>query len=162
MKESFCDYYFSEHRENLAGAIIFTAMRLEHVVNRSVFEPLGLTSSSVKIIGLLKHRGQMTSREISEFLGSSKSNITQRLNFLQKNGLIRRLTATNLKDGRKIAVELTDLGLKKIKALMKIMKGNQVRVENCCGQREINLFLNLFKKINEHLDIYESSSKSKN
>lgn len=96
---------------------MFTASRLEVIANRHLFGPLKMTISSMKILRLLEKMDQLTPKEIMENIGGTKSNISQRLDLLEKRGYI---TKDNKKsdDKRKVYVRLTVTGKKSSKGCM--------------------------------------------
>ncbi|MDD3285094.1 MAG: MarR family winged helix-turn-helix transcriptional regulator [Patescibacteria group bacterium] len=138
-----------EHR--LGGWLVFTAMRLEMLADRFMFKPLGLTTASFRILMLLDKLGPKTPSEIIELIGSTKSNVTQRLNFLSRQGLI------NLKrkagdDKRRVSAAITTLGLKQINAARRLFKKHNLRIENYFSPKEMQDFLRLIRKLNQGLD----------
>ena len=75
----------------------------------------------MKILKLLHIHGTLTASNIIEMLDATKSNISQRLNFLEKESLIKRSYAINKADKRQIMVSLTEQGEKIIIDLEKII-----------------------------------------
>lgn len=139
--------------ESLARSIVLTAMRLENLGNRFIFEPLGLTAASLKIVGLLHHLGPMTPSAIGERLGSTKSNITQRLNFLEKKGLVsRQASKSGQGDGRSVSVCLTAYGRRQLKLINSALKEHQLHIAKYFTPEEIQANLDFLKRFNEILD----------
>ncbi|OQB94025.1 MAG: MarR family protein [Parcubacteria group bacterium ADurb.Bin115] len=148
-----------EHR--LGGWLVFTAMRLEMMADRFMFKPLGLTTASFRILMLLDKLGPQTPSEIIELIGSTKSNVTQRINFLNRQGLIslKRKMGT---DKRRVSVKITSLGLKKINTTRRLFKKHNLRIENYFSSKEMENFLRLIRKLNQGLDKCEININKNN
>jgi DNA-binding MarR family transcriptional regulator len=86
-----------------------TAARIQSYVNRYFFEPVGLTVSCGMILHLLEHLGPITSSEILKHTGGTKSNISQRLRFLERLNYITR-EENNSEDKRLVTIQLTEKG----------------------------------------------------
>lgn len=138
-----------EHR--LGGWLVFTAMRLEMMADRFMFKPLGLTTASFRILMLLDHLGPQAPSEIMDLIGSTKSNVTQRLNFLDRQGLIK-LKRKEGSDRRRVSVIITTLGVKQINAARKLFKKHNLHIENYFSAKEMKDFLSLLRKLNQGLD----------
>lgn len=117
---------------------------------------MGLSSTSVKILGMLSHHKSLTPSQIIEMNNSTKSNISQRLSFLEKEGLITRDYATDKKDKRKVKVLLTDLGEKKLKEMHKVMTKAKISVEKKLSKGEIAQHEAFMQKLNDIMDSSES------
>lgn len=143
-----------EH-DHLANSIIYIASRLEAVANRYVFAPQGLSSASVKIMGLLCCQQALTPSEILEKIGGTKSNISQRLNFLEKEGLIERTYAQYANDKRRVAIALTKKGNIILQEMRKRLKAAQISLESNFSQKELTEHRKFLEKINGILDMEE-------
>lgn len=134
--------------------IVCTASRLEVIANRYLFGPIGMNISTVKIIGLLCKRKNMTPSEIMQLIGGTKSNVSQRLDSLEKKGYVK-IYKSNLKDKRKISVKLTVLGEKKMKELKKHFDKVRLELESHFSQKEIQQHFAFFNKLNKFVDSEE-------
>lgn len=128
--------------------IIFTASRLEAIADRCIFRPIGINISSVKIMGLLCHKKIMTPREILELAGGTKSNLSQRLNFLEKNGYIKTQKNT-FADKRKMSIQLTLAGKKKLTEMQKHIHKVKLKLESNFTKKEIESHYAFFNKLNK-------------
>lgn len=137
-------------------SIVCLAHRMEAMANKYIFIPMGLSSTSVKILGMLSHNSSLTPSQILEMSNSTKSNISQRLNFLEKEGLIVRDYASDQKDKRKVKVKLTEKGKDKMKEVRKVMTKAKFSVEKKLTQIEIAQHEAFMKKLNEILNVSES------
>jgi DNA-binding MarR family transcriptional regulator len=111
--------------------------------------------TSLKILDILSKTKNVTPTYLMSELNCTKSNITQRLNVMEKNGFIKRAVLNDPTDKRKIGVEITDLGKQIISETVNGMKKKGFEVEKKLGLKETaecNAFL---KTINDLLDEYE-------
>lgn len=145
-----------KNHDEISGSLIYVAARLEAIANRYVFLPMGLSSASVKILGILHCDKAMSPGEILEKIGGTKSNISQRLNFLEKEGLIERTYAQYAGDKRKVAIQATPLGEKRLHEILQRLRKANVKLESNFTKQEINELRNFLKKINQVLDLEES------
>jgi DNA-binding MarR family transcriptional regulator len=128
--------------------IIFTASRLEAIADHCIFRPIGINISSVKIMGLLCHKKTMTPKEILELAGGTKSNISQRLNFLEKKGYIETHKNT-FDDKRKLSIQLTQAGKAKLQEMKKHLKKVKLELESNFTKKEIEQHFAFFNKLNK-------------
>lgn len=145
--------------------IILTASKLEVFSNKYLFGPLELTVSSMKILLILKRKGRQTAKEILRNVGGTKSNISQRLNLLEKKGYIKKYQMEDMKDGREIFIELTPNGKKKVAILYKHIKKFKLEFESTFSSQEISQHSAFFRKLSRLIEIREqqfSKHKSKN
>jgi len=134
--------------------IIIIASRLEVIANRYFFGPIEMNISSVKIIGLLWKKETMTPKEIMKLAGGTKSNISQRLNFLEKKGYIETHKNTS-DDKRKISIKLTPFGKKKIIEIHKQMEKVGMELKSNFTKKEIQQHFVFFNKLNKIIDLKE-------
>jgi DNA-binding MarR family transcriptional regulator len=137
---------------SLGQMIVFTASRLESLSNTCIFQPLGLTLISVKIMHIIHHKNGAAPSDLLKIIGGTKSNITQRLNYLEKNGLVERSAVAEGKDRRTIMVRLTKLGKEKLESAIKIVKAKSVDLEKCFSEKEIACVMKVLSRVNLLLD----------
>jgi DNA-binding MarR family transcriptional regulator len=138
-----------------AESIVCLAHRFEAIANKYVFKPMGLSSISMKILKLLKIHGTLTASEMIETLDATKSNLSQRLNFLEKENLIIRSYASDKKDKRKIMIKLTKHGEKVIDGLEKRFHKAQISLEEKFSESELNQCQKFIAKVHQILDCEE-------
>ena len=138
--------------KSIGKMIVFTAGRLVEFANNNVFKPIGLTSSGIIIMHIIKQRNAIMPSELLKFIGGTKSNITQRLNFLEKNGLIARSPSPNVNDRRKIIVKLTSRGIAKLKEAQKLIDKKNIDLEKYFSKKDIASNLKFMDKINQIID----------
>lgn len=139
---------------SIVEPIIFTASRLEVIANRYLFVPIEMNISSVKIMGLLCRRKIMTPKQIMELAGGTKSNISQRLDSLEKKGYVEMRKNTG-KDKRKVLVTLSPLGRKKLIEVQKKLKKVKLELESNFTREEIQKHFAFFDKLNKLVDSRE-------
>ncbi|EKE18857.1 MAG: hypothetical protein ACD_9C00212G0003 [uncultured bacterium] len=136
--------------------IICLAHRFESIANKYVFGPMGLSGASMKILKLLKLHGSLTSSNLVEMTNATKSNISQRLSFLEKEKYIIKTYASDNQDKRKVIIELTESGKEMISDLEKRFKKAHISFEKKFTKQEIANHKAFFKKLNSILDNGES------
>jgi DNA-binding MarR family transcriptional regulator len=134
--------------------IIYTASKLEAISNRYLFRPIGMNVSSVKLLGLLCKRKIMAPKEIMELIGGTKSNISQRLDFLEKKGYIKTHKNTS-SDKRKLSVKLTPSGKRKLGELKKHLEKVKLELESNFNKHEIAQHFAFFNKLNNIINSKE-------
>lgn len=134
-----------------------TAARIQAYANRLYFEPIGLTTPCAIILHLLKHHGLMTPTEILKYMGGTKSNISQRLRTLERDGLITR-KENNTDDKRQITILLTELGLQKYTTFERLISATTKLVESELEITEEERLAchRLITKINKFLDLHSN------
>lgn len=144
----------------VTSPIIFTAARMETLANHYVFEPLGLTSATARILILLKCGDTMNSSKLLGKTGCGKSNISQRIRLLEKKGLIKRLNGDR-PDKRIIKLEITKNGEKKLEKIASQFKKYSLTLEKHFQAEEMEINYNFFKKINKVFDNLENKLNKK-
>ncbi|MCK9378545.1 MAG: transcriptional regulator [Candidatus Moranbacteria bacterium] len=135
-----------------AEAMICLSHRLELIADKYIFKPMGLSSISVKILMLLKNGSQMTVSELIKKTGATKSNMSQRLTFLEKEQYITRNYASDSNDKRKVLIKLTFSGKKRIIDLKKRLEKAQISFEKKFTAKEVSQHKDFIKKMNLILD----------
>lgn len=143
------------NKDSNLHSILFLAHRLEAFANRYIFVPMGLSSISVKIMGMLSHYKFLTPSQILEMTQSTKSNISQRLKFLEKEGYITRDYGKDSSDKRLVKVMLTDKGKEKLKSMKQIMKRANLCVENKFTKTELENHKAFVEKLHDIIDAEE-------
>ncbi len=114
--------------DNLLRQFGMTAARIQAYANRYFFEPMGLTVSCAMILHLLEHLGPITSSEILKHTGGTKSNISQRLRFLERLNYIKR-EENSSEDKRLVTIQLTEIGHERYHSLQKNLSDNAKKLE---------------------------------
>ena len=136
--------------------IVMTSARLEAFANKHFLEVFGLTLTSLKILDVLSRHMVVTPTQLMTELACTKSNITQRLNVMEKNGLIQRKALSHAKDKRKVGIGITVLGREKLSEAVRIISTKGVGFEKNFSPAEILACHSFLGKINDLLDQYEN------
>lgn len=145
--------------DSLSNSFVMTAMRLEALMERYLFKPSGLSAASFKILSFVKNNKDCSPSEILDYLGGTKSNITQRLNFLERSSFICSNKPRN-GDKRRVLVCLSKAGEKKLSEVMNKFKENSIHFEKFFTKEEISNHLSFMVKLNESLDKTEKLMKN--
>jgi DNA-binding MarR family transcriptional regulator len=137
--------------------IVCTAARLERIADTYVFGPMGISPASVRILKILAFGKDLTPGQILASVGGTKSNVSQRLRFLEKEGLVRRIPAGRSGDRRRVGVTLTAAGRKKLEAVRKRFSKANLKLEGYFTKAEVRTHLAFFRKLNELLDAEEKN-----
>lgn len=135
--------------------IIHTATRMEVLSNRYLFRPVGMNIASIKILELINKKKSTTSKEIMELIGGTKSNISQRLNSLEKKGLIRA-HKNIFGDKRKTLIKLTLTGKRKLQEMKKHLDKTKLELEANFSKEEIKKHFAFFNKLNKLIELKEA------
>jgi DNA-binding MarR family transcriptional regulator len=131
--------------QSVAHRIMCTAAKLERFVNRFHFESMDLTFSSAMILFIVK-MGETTPAGIREFLGVTKSNVTQRLNALEEKGLVERRRDME-SDRRTQTLRLTSEGEVKYTEINRILSSRALELEQTIGKTDAADLRRILSKI---------------
>ena len=134
----------------LVEQIVIVSYMLESIAHKTVLEPLGLTMTGYKILHILNENGSMAISEIITCLGASKSNISQRLDYLEKNGFVER-TAVVGGDKRQVMIVITSKGGEKFGDAKNILKKEWIKLEEIFTAKEIGEMSGFMNKMFEKL-----------
>ncbi len=128
--------------------------RIEHAANRCFFEPHGLSMSTGQILMCLFHADGKTPTELTQMLGSKKSNMTQRIAALKKAGLVN-LTDPNQGDRRSVRVSLTEQGKTIATAMNEVFSKHIQDLEHDISSEQRQHMIYVLDRMNEKLDSVE-------
>ncbi len=146
----------NKNEDSIVVPMIRTSNRLQAIANKYVFVPMRLSPISVSIMSILKANGKSTPGDLLKLVNSTKSNISQRLNFLEKEGLISRNYINIKEDKRKVVIILTPKGKSTLIMAEKRLKKGKVALEKNFTQKEISQNRKFLEKMNELLDVQEN------
>ena len=141
----------------LSDHFIMTAMRLEAITERYLFKPVGISAASFKILAFIKNSPGCSPSQILNYLGGTKSNITQRLNFLEKNKYISSSRSTG--DKRKVLISISPLGAEKFNEVIDKFLENSIYLEKFFTKKELDAHFSFMLKFNSVLDKCEKIIK---
>jgi len=137
---------------SIAESIVMVGVRLRTIANRFVFSPAGITSSQFRILRMLCCDGSKRPSDIMKFAGGTKSNVSQRLNSLEKDGLIRRLAPKQGEDRRNVMIEATPKGEQMIENLLGRFQKSTDALNSKFTDEEIKALFAFLNKLNRVLD----------
>lgn len=138
--------------------IIITAARLEAFANKHFLAAFNLSITSLKILDMLSKCTGMTPTQLMEELACTKSNITQRLDVLEKNGFIQRIVPVGSRDKRRVMVQITALGKSTLAEVIVSMQKKGFEFETALGFNETAQCHDFLNKINELFHLYENET----
>lgn len=138
---------------------IFIGEKIESMANKYIFAPMNTTLSSMRVLSYINCHKKITVKEIIELTGKTKSNITQRLNVLEKNGLIVRIKDLKSKDKRETYIKITSLGKKRVAKVLRKIEKFHLSKNNFFTQKEIVAHLKFMKKLSIFLNQEEIKLK---
>ena len=89
--------------------------------------------------------GKVTPTELAKILLRSRNSVSQLINGLEKDGLVRRYHTTE--DRRTVYVEVTSEGLSFIKARFKVLKSLEKEITSCLDDGELRILVDLTRKL---------------
>ena len=139
--------------------IMATSLRLEALSNIFVFKPAQISLASFKILRILELQGPQLPSAMQTMLGSSKSNITQIIQSLEKKGLISRQQGRE--DRRQVLISLTAAGRAKLADLALIMHDAELHIDRYFSAEELAQHQAFFRKLNTLLNRCEHETFKK-
>lgn len=135
-------------------SILRAAARIKTVADHQVFNPLGMTTSTFRILNLLasSEEGRLTPGFLMKFVGGTKSNMSQRLNFLAKNKLVKRVEPKVGEDNRKVFIMLTPVGKTLVDDVTRKISKAKIKLENNFTTTEIANHFAFIEKLNHFFD----------
>lgn len=94
---------------------------------------------------IITRGGKVTPTELAKILLRSRNSVSQLINGLEKDGLVRRYHTTE--DRRTVYVEVTSEGLSFIKARLKVLKSLEEEITSCLDDGELRIIVDLTRKL---------------
>jgi DNA-binding MarR family transcriptional regulator len=94
---------------------------------------------------IITRGGKVTPTELAKILLRSRNSVSQLINGLEKDGLVKRYHTQE--DRRTVYVEVTPDGLSFIKARFKVLKSLEDEIKSCLDDGELRLIVNLTRKL---------------
>ena len=94
---------------------------------------------------IITRGGKVTPTELAKILLRSRNSVSQLINGLEKDGLVKRYYTTE--DRRTVYVEVTSEGLSFIKARFKVLKSLEKEITSCLDEGELRIMVNLTRKL---------------
>lgn len=139
-----------------------SAHRIELLGDRWIFEPAGLTAISFKLLHLLVEHGPCNPSQLAELANATKSNISQRLAWLESKGFVERSRARGAADRRAVEVRATAAGLAKHNEIQKVLRKGTLEVERHFTEAEKSQYRSFMAKLKQVIqDLSESCHSPK-
>lgn len=136
----------------LTESEITTGFRLNYLANffvgpvySEVSRVSGLARSEFVVLFCLQHSGTLTAQDVCDITGRPKNSISQAVNKLAMQGLIKRQTDTT--DGRRAPLALTPKGLNLYKELIPLFQQRENEMLSVLTEREQEAFAKLLGKL---------------
>ncbi len=140
--------------QTIPESIMCVAIRLERIADHHIFRHVDLSAMSVKILFIINDAASITPSAIQEIVGGTKSNISQRLNYLEKKKYLSRKHNKNT-DKRTVSIVLTPLGKKKIAVVNKWLLKTNLSLEKNFTQKELTSHFAFMQKLHTIIDDVE-------
>lgn len=137
--------------DHLGNQIIILSNQVKHYLHQAA-EVEGISGSQSRILHYISEFSQKTEvyqKDVEEFFYLRRSTVTQTLQTMEKNGLIRRSSVA--RDARLKKLELTETG-QALEAQIhtRVMQMEQ-RLSDCLSEEEITQFLSITDKLGEEM-----------
>jgi DNA-binding MarR family transcriptional regulator len=94
---------------------------------------------------IIARGGKVTPTELAKILLRSRNSVSQLIDGMEKDGLVRRYHTTE--DRRTVYVEVTSEGLSFIKARLKVVKSLEEEIRSCLDDHELRIIVDLTRKL---------------
>lgn len=137
--------------DHLGNQIIILSNQVKHYLHQAA-EVEGISGSQSRILHYISEFSQKTEvyqKDVEEFFYLRRSTVTQTLQTMEKNGLIKRSSVA--RDARLKKLELTETG-QALEAQIhtRVMQMEQ-RLSDCLSEEEITQFLSITDKLGEEM-----------
>jgi DNA-binding MarR family transcriptional regulator len=132
-------------REDLVQQIVEGLARSQRPAAPTVWKSFGLSHAQVGMLFMLHYHRQASPKQIADFLGVSKSAISQLLDPLVDKGLVSR--QPDIKDRRIIRLSLTPKGLQLLKKMHRLKFAGIRSALNSLDTKELSQLANLQTKL---------------
>ncbi|MFH0776165.1 MAG: MarR family transcriptional regulator [Patescibacteria group bacterium] len=145
---------------SIGEMIVVTSIRLKTIANRFVFAPSGTTGAQFRILRMLANEGPQRPSDIMKYAGGTKSNVSQRINALEDEGLVLRLPTQKGSDRRNVLVEITPKGKTLVAKLLGKFTKSSKALEGKFSTQEIQAQTDFLQKMNRIMDENEKTIES--
>lgn len=138
---------------------VMSMVRTQDIMNRFLEIELGKYGSNpprfAVMNALLVHGGTMRPSEISKWIFRAKHTVTSMLKALENIGYVKRIANKN--DRRSVNIVVTEEGWKSTDKMLPIAEDISKKILSSLDENEIDVLLNILKKIRKHLLIQLSA-----
>jgi len=146
LKEAICDF-----RTDMSVA----ALRFMNIIEKKALKPYNVSIISGKIMLVIVHFNKISQSEIANYVYTSNSNLSQRLDFLEKEGLIIRISDGDKKDKRKVIISPTEKGEELFWEVYGKVKAIKKKVLDNFSKEELEAHIKFVAKMSNILDKVE-------
>jgi len=139
---------------------IFIGEKIESMANKYIFRPSNTSLSAMRILSYASSKKSITAKEIIHLSGKTKSNITQRLNILERDGFIKRIKNLKNQDKREVFIKITTKGKKKVEEIKSQLKKFEISKDKCFTKKELSDHIKFMHKLNDFLNQKEELLKN--
>ena len=137
--------------DDLLGYNIIEIARKVNVLMNKKLEFLDITFPQYRIISRLWLKGELTQKELHEYLSITPATLTPMIKLLEKKNLIKR--KVDMEDARSKKITLTDRGIEvREKAFGVIMDFEEDKLQTM-GPEETQLLIKWLKSVNDNIGL---------
>jgi DNA-binding MarR family transcriptional regulator len=135
-------------REDLIQEIVESLARVQRLSKPAVWSALGLSSAQAGMLFMLFHHKKSSVKQVSEYLGISKSAVSQLLDPLVDKKLVSR--QADAKDRRIMRLDLTAEGGKTLKHLHKLRYAGLRSALDALSEKDLKEMAQLTNKMTKN------------
>ncbi len=132
-------------REDLIQEVVESLARCQRLQGPTAWKALGVSHAQVGMLFMLFHHREANVKQISEYLGITKSAVTQLLDPLVDKKLVNR--QDDPKDRRFVRLSLTNDGLRLLKKLNKLKFAGVRSAIDSLNTKELSQLADLHRKM---------------
>lgn len=132
-------------REELTQSIIENLAKFQRPALSAAWKYLGLSHAQIGMLHLLFHHSQASVKETADYLGVSKSAVTQLADPLVAKGFVVR--QNDQKDRRIVRMSLTPEGIQELKKLAKYKFDGVRAAINTLDDKDLEKLYKLYQKM---------------
>lgn len=133
--------------KELGNRIIILSNGIKHYLHKAAEEEgiSGAQSRILRFIAVRGSEGDIYQKDMEDFFYLRRSTVTQTLQTMEKNGLIKRTSVK--KDARLKKIEMTDEGRAMERRIHTKVETMEQQISGCLTEDEIGIFLSSIDKI---------------
>jgi DNA-binding MarR family transcriptional regulator len=135
-------------REEVIQEVIENIAKSQRPANFSAWREIGLSHAQIGMLFMLVHHHDANVKQISEYLGITKSAITQLMDPLVEKDLVTR--QNDPKDRRIVRLQLTEKGKKAVKEVKKLKFAGMRSSLNRLTDQDLEDLAKIYRKITVH------------
>lgn len=130
--------------------MIALANAAERIADKGLFSQFGLSATTGGVLLMVNMFPETTPTDVMKRFGCTRSNVTQRLDKLEKMKLLKRM-ANKGSDKRSVSLQLTPSGKKTAGILWEKVQNRATQVESVMKSAEIESLHGMFDRIEAFL-----------